>query len=243
MTKSILRVIIFLRSVLLTILPKQKPHFLRVAYTYLFSLFCPSKIKVDGLELFINPKDTPDFFSSPFEKNETRIFKRVIRSDYFVLEGGANIGYHTLTFSKLAKEVWAFEPSREIFKYLQKNVSHNKIRNVKAVNKALSNRNGIDTLEMVDEHGKVLAGGSQRIGSKGGVETVSVVKADDLGIDFDFIKLDIEGHELKSLYGMERILKKKPIIFIEFHPKALRSAGEEPQNLLNFLIKKGYGVF
>src|SRR4030042_5547211 len=64
-----------------------------------------------------------------FEKIETDIACKYIKSDSTVLDIGANIGLHALNFSAVAKNglVIACEPQPKTFKTLEKNIYQNDI--------------------------------------------------------------------------------------------------------------------
>ncbi|MCI2810078.1 FkbM family methyltransferase [Eoetvoesiella caeni] len=57
-----------------------------------------------------------------------------------VLDIGANIGNHSLAFSQLCARLLAFEPSTRAFEILKKNVDDNNLRNIRALNFGLSNK-------------------------------------------------------------------------------------------------------
>jgi hypothetical protein len=68
------------------------------------------------------------------------------------------------------------------------------------------------------------------------------VKLDDLLKNqgrIDFIKMDIDGSEVKALRGMTKIFKKNPQLkmVIEFSPESIELAGDNPQEYLDILNK------
>jgi predicted methyltransferase len=66
-----------------------------------------------------------------------------IKKDWIVFDCGANIGYFTILFSRLASQgkVYAFEPT-STYNMLLQNLVHNKSTNVIAIKKALGNKTG-----------------------------------------------------------------------------------------------------
>ena len=57
----------------------------------------------------------------------------------------------------------------------------------------------------------------------------------------DFIKLDVDGHELDVLKsGEKEIKKKKPIIFMEIAPYLYPEFGYECYELIEYIQKVGY---
>jgi FkbM family methyltransferase len=53
-----------------------------------------------------------------------------------------------------------------------------------------------------------------------GENIIEIVRLDDDlhdGLKVDFLKVDVEGHEVEALRGMQRIIARKPIIDLEIH--------------------------
>jgi len=69
---------------------------------------------------------------------------RLVPQNGIVVDAGANIGNHSVFFSLFtgAAEVIAFEPMRETFAILQRNVSLNALTGVHCINKALGATEG-----------------------------------------------------------------------------------------------------
>ncbi|MBU2572515.1 MAG: FkbM family methyltransferase, partial [Elusimicrobia bacterium] len=67
---------------------------------------------------------------------ESELYKQVVKKGMTVLEIGANIGFFTMLFAKLAGEsgkVFAFEPDPDNFRLLEKNVQANNYTNAVCV--------------------------------------------------------------------------------------------------------------
>lgn len=213
-------------------------------------------VKFGGRKFFINRKDfTISSYlleGREFESPETKIFKQRVKRDDTVLDIGANIGYHTLTFAKLVGSegrVFAFEPDQDNFALLDKNVKENKFGNVVLVNKAVSDKSG-DTKLFLSEDNM----GDHRIydsGQGGKFIVAETVCLDEFLKDhkdkIDFIKMDIQGAEEKALYGMKEILKsnEKLEIVTEFWPIGLEGMGDRfsGKNYLEFLERHNFKFF
>src|SRR5262249_44044336 len=61
----------------------------------------------------------------------------------------------------------------------------------------------------------------------------------------DFIKMDVQGHELPAFRGMERVLADNPgvEVYFEFWPHGLAAAGSPPDALLEHLRARGFRLF
>src|SRR5690606_31680053 len=129
---------------------------------------------------------------------------------------------HALSFSTEARQVYAFEPVPEIFAVLERNIAQNGIGNVRAFNFALSDENGESTLYL-DRKGNLGASSFDR--RDGAVEEVTVTRrvgdevGDSLGrTRLDFIKIDVEAHEVFVLRGLMKTLEKfRPYIVMEWN--------------------------
>src|SRR6478736_1478467 len=64
------------------------------------------------------------------------IILKYINSDSVVIDAGAFIGDHTISYARKAKKVYTFEPNKNNFKCLEYNMSH--FLNVELLNMGLS---------------------------------------------------------------------------------------------------------
>ena len=135
-----------------------------------------------------------------------------IKNSLFI-DIGANLGNHTLFFSKYFKKTIAFEPHKKIFKLLKFNTENNS--NIKIFNFGLSDRNKKSLLYSEESN---FGGSSQIPNKKAKTHLTTFKKFDDLKLKkpANLIKIDVEGHEEKVLKGAQNYLKKySPIILFE----------------------------
>lgn len=152
-------------------------------------------------------------------------FREPINSKYYyqfvdkqdiVADIGANLGYFTL-LSKKAKKILAIEPIKEILEILKKNTEINHINNkVKILNYAISNKKGYILLKVEN----ALNLSSVFLKKKNNGKNLRKVKAitlnDLMKVHFyNFIRMDVEGHEFEILY--QKIPKEVNKIAIELH--------------------------
>lgn len=59
------------------------------------------------------------------------------------------------------------------------------------------------------------------------------------------VKVDVQGHELNVVRGMERIMARSPAIrvFFEYWPTGLSHAGHAPCELPEFFRTRGFALF
>ena len=120
------------------------------------------------------------------------------------LDLGAHIGLYTVIMSRLSKVVIAVEPSPNTRKALMNTLLLNKSLNVAIISNAISDTSGTSTIFMTNEN----VSNANSLFVAGKPHEVNTVSIDSLGIDFNFIKIDIEGAELLALRGANRVLKK-----------------------------------
>lgn len=153
-----------------------------------------------------------------------------IRPGDHILDAGSHLGVFTIYAAERAGKdglVISYEPDKQNFKLLQNFVSMlNPDRDAKVlcINSALWSHSGIGILERT-----VSNSGGHQIHEIQGMTSkldrsniISLVQVTDLWNKLDFIKLDVEGSEVRVLNGMIDLLKKfKPFIAMEVHSDTL----------------------
>jgi len=155
-----------------------------------------------------------------FSELEVKIFESLCHPGDIVIEVGANIGTHTLVFSRLVGptgRVYAYEPQRIIFQTLCANLALNSITNVECMQQALSNEVGHLTIPEINYHREGNFGGIEidksTTGSK--VEVIKIDTLTDLP-KLNFLKIDAEGMEHDVISGaLEIITEYKPVLYVE----------------------------
>ena len=152
-----------------------------------------------------------------------------------VLDIGANIGNHTLAFATQAARVHSFEPIPSILALLRHNVSQNALDNVQIHPLALSDQTGEATIHLVKDGNVGASSFDQR---NHATEAVTVRKA--IGDDYlaahgitrvDFVKIDVEAHELYVLRGLLGTLRRDlPLITLEWNdPLTIERLADSPE--------------
>lgn len=138
---------------------------------------------------------------------------------------GANVGNHTVFFSKFCKfdGVWAFEPSPNSYQLLCINLFDNKCYNVERFHAAVGSSFGL--IGMTDNEQNP---SWNKISGYGDITIEPITTIEKVAL----MKIDVEGHELEVIKGAYDVIEReKPELFIEWHH------GYEP--ILNAL-PKGY---
>ncbi len=143
-----------------------------------------------------------------------------LRGTGLFLDVGANIGCISQAVLADGGRVLAFEPQREVFDVLVKNLVHAG-GNFEAMNVAVGSSDGVVKIPVLDYAAKNNIGGLS-IGASsnpwGKHRDVSIRSLDSLELEdtVSFIKIDVEGHELEVLKGAVELIKRdKPILYVE----------------------------
>lgn len=171
---------------------------------------------------------------------ELEFISPFLQPNFNVIDVGANIGTHTVWFSKKCSQgyVHAIEPQFYIFEILNTNVLLNNAFNVKPYNAAVSNDySSVRLLNLPPVSSSGINYGEFKLHDhEHGLET-KCIKLDQFQ-NIQFIKMDVEGHELSALASGDALLKReKPLIYIEFN-----SHSGNPE-LLDYLWSLGYKVY
>jgi FkbM family methyltransferase len=148
-----------------------------------------------------------------FEKEEIQLILKKLKSRNFFIDVGANIGNHSIFYSKYFSKVLSFEAHPLTFEVLRMNTK--KLKNVKIYNYALSNK--ANHLYFDYKSSKNVAGTSLK--SKGDLKVKSKIFDNEFKNikNIDLIKIDVEGHESKVIEGMKyTLIKNDPLLMLEF---------------------------
>jgi FkbM family methyltransferase len=182
----------------------------------------------------------------------SRVLMGEVKEDMVVVDIGSNIGYYVTLESGLVGpkgKVIAVEPSLVNFSYLVKNIELNKLGNVIAINKAISDKNGIAKFitSTKSNWSRILQSCRDLVAQdvKGVTET-EVITLDSLVEQLqlekiDLIRMDVEGYEDRIIGYSEKTLRRyTPDIFVEIHKFLLNR--DRFLWLLNRLNDIGYDV-
>ncbi len=182
-----------------------------------------------------------------WEPVETDLVKRTVKRGEVAVDIGAHIGHYSIVLSRLVGpegKVYAFEPCKENYDLLSRNMKANGCTNVVIEQKAVSSKS--DVIKMrgwaVESD---LSPASE--GAEGARYDVEAIRLDDYMKQgrIDFVKIDIEGHEYEALKGAEALLgrSKSAKMISEFYPRLLRENGIAPEEYLKFLVDHGFRLF
>ncbi len=172
---------------------------------------------------------------------EMDLLKVFIKPGHWILDVGANIGAHTLFFSRAAGDsgrVHAFEPLPGVFHNLCAALSLNSLQNVRAYHAAVGKDSGHILVPRFDYSQGRDYGGVHLGGFTSGDE-VPLMRIDDLQLPrCDLIKIDVEGMDLSVLQGAERTIDTfRPILYVE------NNDARKSKAMIAHLLQKNYCPF
>lgn len=162
-------------------------------------------------------------------------FVENVQEDWMILDCGANIGYFSILFSKLAKRghVYAFEPTSTI-SMLQDNLAYHKVTNVTPIQCALGRTSG----SKVDKIFRIW-------GSEPEQQEYPFISIDNFVIEknipkIDCIKIDVDSFDFEVLQGAEQtLLNHDPYVMVELN-HALNKRNQSNTQALEWLARLGY---
>jgi FkbM family methyltransferase len=212
-------------------------------------------VNVQGIKMYVDTKDTgvaPFLLQwGVYEKEETALFKKVVKRGMTIVDIGANIGYYTLLAASLTGDkgqVFAFEPDPQNFALLSENVALNGYKNVIPIQKAISNEPGRAKL-FLDKTNLGAHSLSEANVKVENMITVDVTSLDEffnsLNCKIDIVKMDVQGSEMKVLDGMIGIIDANEdlVILTELWPVGLKNAGSSAEVFLEKITKFGFAIY
>ena len=153
------------------------------------------------------------------EESDLQVLRKLLRPGDTFVDCGANIGLWTVTAAMAVRDeghVCAFEPNEIPRQRLQETVAGCAMKNVAVFPFAVGGRDGEAFLEADPQHNR-----SHLSAAPGPASVrVPVVRLDAILGDraVDGCKIDVEGHELEVLLGMEDLIgRSRPWLCVEFN--------------------------
>lgn len=173
---------------------------------------------------------------SEIKQDVYRLKRILFKKEDVVIDIGAHVGFISIYLAKKYPflKIYSFEPSQDNYKHFKKNIKLNRVKNVKAFNKAVS-QDG----RRLDMYGRLFNSGGDTIYSKKlellgyHYHSVKSITLDDIFRTLHIkkckvLKIDCEGSEYEILFNT-KMLNRIEYFSAEFHYN-------------NYLHSKGYFV-
>jgi FkbM family methyltransferase len=141
---------------------------------------------------------------------------------WVVLDVGANVGHHTLFYALKGPHVISVEPNPAAICALEEKLAANRIdKSVLLLREGLSDSEAQLELSIPDNSNLGMASLNFKVGCTS--INVSVAPGDSIPViqrltRLDFIKVDVEGHEMEALLGLKQTISlHRPPVFFEWN--------------------------
>ncbi|MDQ0595219.1 FkbM family methyltransferase [Chryseobacterium ginsenosidimutans] len=170
-----------------------------------------------------------DNFSTRNVEPELVWIKEFLHKNAVILDIGANVGtfLYQLENRLNHENIYAFEPNKKLYRRLKRLFPAMTVLPL-----ALSDENTTAEFKVPIINGKMIASRGtlntdykEKGEEESYTEKVKVIKLDDwAAIEYfnrlDFIKIDVEGNEMKTLYGAKKIIKQfTPTLMVEMEQR------------------------
>lgn len=183
--------------------------------------FCRGKQTRHGYMLY-NPNDfigqTLEVYGE-WSYAEIDFLGQLIKPGFVILDVGAYIGTHSLSFAKMVQPdgfVFCFEPQRIAFEFLSANIVLNNMTNIFPMHAAVSDAIGEIMVPVINPSNPANTAAFKISGHQMG-DAVRQVTIDSLGLGrCNMIKIDVEGMEDNVIAGAQETIRKfRPVLFLE----------------------------
>lgn len=205
----------------------------------------------DDSPIFVNTGDlgcpSPIVNGGIWEPENLSVLYSFVTGNTVFLDIGANVGYFSIAIGNRLKrggKVFAVEPHPVLTNLLERSIQLNSLETVVQVLQcAVSDQEGTLNLFYPDDHlGK--GSSSRNVDEQGQTLSVQSHRLDTLlsqDLVVDLIKIDVEGHELNVLRGMQEILNRSPNVKILF--EKLESATAETDEIGKLLCEQDLALY
>lgn len=190
-------------------------------------------------------------YAGSFERDETKIVRRVLRPGMTFVDVGANLGYYTALASRLvgaSGSVFAFDPSEYAFPRLSRMIEVSGLANVRAFQCGLADTAGERLLfgavdeDNYDMHTATMVPNDDPHRAVVRTDTLDHM-AEQLNIEkIDFMKIDVDGFEPLVLQGAAGLLAERRISHIMFEctEERFNRMNSSTAELVEQLASKGF---
>ena len=188
------------------------------------------------------------YLNSGYEPLSTAIFRSACTVADVIIDIGAHIGYYSCLASSVCPQarVIAVEASPENGLVVSSNAALNKF-SIELHNAAFSNATGRVNFEVTEASDNCGLSGHPNSPTVNRID-VGAITGNELAITPNqklVIKINVEGHELSALQGLEKVLTEANDVrlLLEFNVKCILLADQSPTAVLEWIWEHGFRVF
>jgi FkbM family methyltransferase len=168
-----------------------------------------------------------------------------IKPGFTVLDCGAHQGLMTTLFAMCAGptgvvHAWEVLPQNALL--VERNAALNGCHNVIVHPRGVGSENA--KMAMNENQGNVVVlGQNSDLAETGIIEIVRLDDDVDPSLKVDFLKVDVEGHDLHALRGAPRILAQRPFLMLELHNFLFEHRQETVSSIVDILTDLNYYIW
>ena len=183
-----------------------------------------------------------------WEPEIIKIYEFLIQPHYVIVDIGAHMGFHTINFAKRGLQVYSFEPQKHLYNQVCGNIFLNDLNEkVICFNIGLGETSKQSSFGSINPHNtlnwegntglELINYGGRSLEDNLNTNEIEIRTLDSFNLSPNFIKIDVEGYELKTFQGAYQTLKNnKPVILFESFPDF------QPE-VFKFLNNIGYEIW
>lgn len=211
----------------------------------------PDQVTLDGNTFRVHSKDfgvTLELHSTGgYEEGTRRNCLEYLQPGMTFIDIGAHVGLYTISAAQRVGtegRVFAFEPDDENRRLLEENLRVNGIEHVTVVPCGVCDRDGRLRLHRspynTGDHQLFYPGRGRRSNE------IEVVRLDTFmqqqGGEVHLVKMDVQGAEARVITGMDEVMSgnRDIVLVVELSPWMLRDIGDDPVELLDQLVARGF---
>lgn len=201
-------------------------------------------------KMWITPRFHEAYESGSYEDLMSNLLYNLASQTDLFIDVGAHYGYFTLLIGTANPQckILAYEAAPENYEILRRNLDLNKLDQVLAFQRAISNRPGraLFNISTASDNCSFIEHPATPSLGQIEVETITLEQVlSSTPFTKAIIKIDTDGHELQVLEGAEAVLSASDDIqlIIELNPKCCYLAGSTPEALLTKLDELGYDCY
>ena len=194
----------------------------------------------------------PEFLSGSVETEEHRFWMSLDLKGKVVYDVGSFHGLLALFFARAARAVVCYEPNDANRRRLLENIALNNMTHISVRAVGVGTEPG----SAIMYYSPLMSGGAsvdqmtvQNLQKHAAIQQIIEITTIDREVASgkqpppDFIKIDIEGHELAALEGgRETILRYRPELFLEMHGETIREKKEKVRRITDLLTGVHYHI-
>jgi FkbM family methyltransferase len=200
-------------------------------------------VQLDGYRLRFYPTNVSgNLWINPEGRfHGLELFKDYCKAGDIAIDVGANVGEVSIVLSQRAGStgrIYAFEPNPRIHRYLLGNLALNQCGNVTAANLAVGASAGVTRMSdgRYDDMNRVVDSGEIEV-------TCTTLDEAVPAQPIAFLKVDVEGSELRVLEGARQTLARAACVNCEMGEEHHRRYGYGMGDLITFLRRAGFRTY